>query len=72
MRGSLSHMGQLHASSSPVVCNRDGSMFCSQYVSGRDEVMMGPMQQGPFPRRGGLGAEAVVELRQKRKAREVD
>lgn len=34
--------------------------------------MMGAMQQGPFPQRGVLGAEAVVEFRPKRKAREMD
>lgn len=34
--------------------------------------MMGAMQQGPFPQRGGLGAKAVVEVRRKRKAPEVD
>lgn len=67
MQGGPSYMGQLHASSSPIVSNRDGSMFCSHLVRvfGRDEVMMGAVQQGPFLWRGGLGAEAVVELRQK-------
>lgn len=67
-------MGQLNGSSSPSVCNRDGSVFCSLLpcIFGRDEMMMGVVQQDPMPQRGGLGAKAGVHLKQERKTTEVD
>lgn len=67
-------MGQLNAFSSPAVCNRDGSVFYSHLpcIFGRDEMMMGVVQQDPMPQRGGLGAKVGVHLHQERKTTEVD
>lgn len=72
--GILSYMRQLHDSSSSPVCAQKVwlHILFSVFGFGRDEVMIGAIQQGPFPWREDLGAEAVAELRQKRKAHEVD
>lgn len=67
---------QLHRTTSRLLlmgCAQQGwlHVLFSVCVFGRDEVI-GAMQQGLFPQRGGLGAGAVLLLRQKRKALEVD
>lgn len=49
-------------------CEQQGWLYILLSLSsgfGRDEVMMGAVWQGPFPWRGGLGAEAVITFRQK-------